>query len=209
MTIIIINKYTNEILNVQCNIDSLSSVDEIAFRYFDTIGLDSNNFIYKSIIEDFTINEFIKYKSIVDGEIVDKVNTLDELKDEIIKKLSHNYSVICSGKDPQTGEKIYVDCTYTGGIIRMDGGQIATEKFSSSVSIALRNEVQFIDIVRDFYNVNHINIPIIDAISINRAQWEFSNEIWRDKCMIYENIIASDSEAQLLEANRAIKIYNI
>ena len=85
-------------------------------------------------------------------------------------KLKKNYETVCSGYDPVTGKQIYADCVVGDVTYRMNAGRDAAEKMDGGVRIFEYQGSPVMPIIRDFYNTNHINLPLAVAMSISVQQ---------------------------------------
>ena len=109
---------------------------------------------------------------------------------------SEAYQQICNGKDPVTGRQIYVDCTVGETTYRMNAGKEAAKSMDEGVRYE-RVGATHMPVVRDFYNVNHENVPIADAISISLQQGADALTYWQSKCVMVDAIASADSVGDL------------
>ena len=112
------------------------------------------------------------------------------LREEKLKILVVKYVKVCSGTDPETGQDIYVDCLTANGTYRMNSGEMAATKMDGGVRIFEASGASYMPIVRDFYNVNHTNIPIIDAKAISVQQGADALNHWQRKGELVDAINA-------------------
>ena len=79
MTVVIFNSTTNQVVHVQRDVRPSTLPEEIGRSFFEAMGLDSAEYTCRSLDIDLSYNEFIKYKEVTDGVIVDKVATPEEI----------------------------------------------------------------------------------------------------------------------------------
>lgn len=109
------------------------------------------------------------------------VENLSQAKQAKLNGVSIGYSFVCNGEDPATNKDIFVDCVVSGTTYRMNAGQEAATNMDAGVRIFELSGASYMPVVRDFYNVNHANVPIADARSIALQQGADALNHWQQK----------------------------
>lgn len=92
MTVVIFDKDTYQIMNVQSGLTAEFSPEEQTAYYFSATGLERSQYVCRRIPENLTLLEFKESKQIVEGVIVDRSSTLDELKAVKLTELSWKFN---------------------------------------------------------------------------------------------------------------------
>lgn len=127
---------------------------------------------------------------------------LNKIKSDSLSQLKKHYSLVCNGTDPTTGKDIYVDCIAGGTTYRMNAGKTAAENMDAGVRIFELSGADHMPVVRDFYNVNHTNVPIADARSIALQQGADALNHWQQKGAMVDAI----NSATTVEEVQAVDI---
>ena len=151
----------------------------------------------------FTTYEAKRYMSIDDGgnlviSAATSQDRIDELKVSLLRKVNAKYEMIVKGIDPETRKDIYVDCTLSdSSVIRMNTGENAAFRMDGGVRIIERSGYTEMPVVRDFYNNNHTNVPISDAILISAQQGNDALGYWAQKSQMVDAIDAATTVQEL------------
>lgn len=117
-----------------------------------------------------------------------------------LAQISTIYNAICQGT--YNGKDIYVDCLTANGTYRMNAGREAATNMDGGVRIFEGMGASYMPVVRDFYNTNHVNVPMVDAKSISVQQGADALTLWQIKGQLIDQINACTTVAEV----RAIEI---
>jgi len=140
----------------------------------------------------YTDTELVEGYSYVDGAIVTdpllEEKTISNRKIMALSKVEKDYSDLCRGTDPVSKNRIYVDCVVGEDTYRMNAGRNAALNMDSGVRIFERSGATTMPEIRDFYDNNHLNVPMAVAISISVQQGADALSYWRRKGEIVDAI---------------------
>lgn len=206
MTTLVIHK-NDEPLHVQAGV-SISQKDGVVDAFCSNNGFQPQEINTEIILGPYTANTFNEVFEIVNDEIVGRVETLEEVQAKKAQLVTAKYNKVCNGTDPTTGKDIYVDCTVNGTTYRMNAGKNAAENMDAGVRIFELSGADHMPIVRDFYNVNHTNVPIADARSIALQQGVDALNHWQQKGAFVDAINAATTveEVQAVDITFTVNV---
>ncbi len=136
--------------------------------------------------------------------------SLSDVKATALVTLTNKYTSLEAGKDPETGDSVYVDCTSGDYSIRLDCKKDAAETFESGISLATNQGEETTPIV-DFYDNVHTDVPLADAEVMNGQQGVAWRNIYLQKQALRTainaiNVDDYDTEDEAIAALQAIDI---
>jgi hypothetical protein len=124
--------------------------------------------------------------------------SLNQHKEQKLKEVHRQYELVKNGIHPITGEKLSVECVTSQGNFIMNAGENAAVKMSLGVQLYERLGKATMKKIRDFYNVDHLDVPLPVAIEIMLQQGTTGNNHWERKGELVSLIENSNDIQELL-----------
>lgn len=196
-TLVVYNKNTFEPVFTQ-KLDPKSVPEEMAQVVMSMLGVTTNTHTSLICEGDYPLHVFKRVKSITNaGTVVDRQETLSEVKEKALKKVKRKYNQVCEGIDPETGKDIYVDCAG----YRMNAGQNAAFLLDAGVRLADRLGQTRLSVIRDFNNNDRPDVPIALALQISTLQAADAMRYWTQKNQMVDAISAASTVEEVKNLN--------
>jgi hypothetical protein len=155
---------------------------------------------YESVVRN-AFPEKTDYPTVMPTDIL-----LADSKADLLVSIAEQYESLRSGVDLNTGKSLYVDCVVDGTTYRMNGGEKAAISMDSGVRIFERQGASVMPIVRDFYDVNHIDVPLATAISISVQQGVNALSFWQQKGAMVDAVNAATTIEEINNINTTFTV---
>jgi hypothetical protein len=136
---------------------------------------------------------------------ISAVKSLDSIKEEFRDVVKARYYRIYNGLHPDVDKSIFTDCAVGSVIFRMNAG--LTHATLLDQGLRLSQELgETHTVIRDFYNVDHFNISIGDALEIRNQQALDARSYWLRKNQLLSLIELKQSLREIQEIDYSFPV---